>query len=152
MLLVRAVTHNYVYTCQLAGLFAIYGKNETMENVEGIRIIGTLHLVFFRKQDNCIYMYTMSWCVYPFNCWPATRRINIGCSRVLPVCQHRPELHLLGSSAYAINQTMATMKKVNSTQAHRIRTKRLILSTTTNNSLFSKRFPTSIVIPLYTYI
>ena len=27
-----------------------------------------------------------------------------------PVCQHRPVLHPLGRSTYAINQTMATMK------------------------------------------
>ena len=42
----------------------------------------------------------------------------IVCSRVLPICRHRPVLHPLGSSTYAIDQRTATMKVYSQTSAH----------------------------------
>ena len=57
--------------------------------------------------------------VWPMNCWAATSRKCIVCSRVVPVCQHRLVLHRLGSSTfYAINQAMAYHEEVQFSNKH----------------------------------
>lgn len=42
-------------------------------------------------------------CVWPSKCWSATSRRNIVYTRVLPVSRHRPVLHPIGGSTYAIS-------------------------------------------------
>ena len=87
---------------------------------------------------------------WPVNCWPATSRRSVLCSSVLPICHHRPVLHPPGTSTYAINRTMATMKKVihhtstqsiNQTPNYLYQNKQHIVFA--NNRLFLKRFQIS---------
>ena len=70
--------------------------------------------------------------------WPQKKTI-----RALPACQHRPVLHPLRIPTHAINQTLPRCYYQSELFSQIMWAKRLVLLTTTNDRLLSKRFPIS---------